>query len=289
MVESGGMAAVGDPRGYYRTLGLDRTASADDIRAAFRLRAKELHPDRAGEAGDREAFRRLREAYEALRDPQQRLRYDTDSLAGDRMHATAAGERPAPGADAAWRVVERLGQLPLAPLAGALAIVACLALVGWVLAWQRGGALADAGRVIGGLRQELEGVVRNQPAAPLYRAELRFPRGTAELDTAMRSRLESTTAALQRRIAALPEGSRWQIAVDGLIDRAADERGLLVDAWERTLLRVGVTAQYLVGHGIPADRVAVRFYAGATPPHSPAGGEATVLTLLCCTEADRAP
>ena len=131
--------------------------------------------------------------------------------------------------------------------------------------------------------------MRNQPAAPLYRAELRFPRGTAELDTAMRSRLESTTAALQRRIAALPEGSRWQIAVDGLIDRAADERGLLVDAWERTLLRVGVTAQYLVGHGIPADRVAVRFYAGATPPHSPAGGEATVLTLLCCTEADRAP
>ena len=101
------MAAVGDPRGYYQALGVDRTASAEDIRTAFRLRAKELHPDRAGETGDREAFRQLREAYEALRDPQQRLRYDTESLAGDRGR-TAAAETGSPGADAVWRLVERL-------------------------------------------------------------------------------------------------------------------------------------------------------------------------------------
>jgi hypothetical protein len=105
----------------------------------------------------------------------------------------------------------------------------------------------------------------------------------------MRARLGSATAALRREIAALPAGSRWQVAVDGLIDRAADQRGLLVDAWERTLLRVGVTAQYLVGDGIPAERVAVRFFAGATAPRSAARGEAIVLGLLCCGEAENAP
>ena len=74
--------AVGDPRGYYRALGVDRTASAEDIRTAFRLRAKELHPDRAGETGDREAFRRLREAYEALQ-----ACYETDGSASQARRA----------------------------------------------------------------------------------------------------------------------------------------------------------------------------------------------------------
>ncbi|MGE3290468.1 MAG: DnaJ domain-containing protein [Geminicoccaceae bacterium] len=282
------MAAVGDPRGYYQALGVDRTASAEDIRTAFRLRAKELHPDRAGETGDREAFRRLREAYEALRDPQQRLRYDTESLAGDRGQAAAA-ETGSPGADAVWRLVERLARLPRLPMLAALAGLACLALIGWALAVHRGGALADAEREIAELRQGLDAAVRSRPAGPLLEVELRFPRGTTELDAAMQGRLRAATAALQRQIAALPAGSRWQVAVDGLIDRAADQRGLLVDAWERTLLRVGVTAQYLVGHGIPADRVAVRFQAGDVSRRAPSRGEAIVLTLSCCADPDQPP
>lgn len=282
------MAAVGDPRGFYQALGVDRTASAEDIRTAFRLRAKELHPDRAGETGDREAFRRLREAYEALRDPQQRLRYDTDSLAGDRAQGAAA-ETAASGTDTAWRLVERLAQMPLLPLVAGLAVATCLALIGWVLALQRGHALADAGRDIAGLRQELAAAARAEPAAPLLEVELRFPRGTAELDAAMWTRLEAATAALKRQIAVLPAGSRWQVAVDGLIERAADQRGLLVDAWERTLLRVGVTAQYLVGHGIPADQVAVRFQAGDVMRQTTPRGEAIVLSLTCCAEAGTAP
>src|SRR6476646_10129411 len=93
MAESVGMAAVGDPRGYYRALGVDRTASAQDIKAAFRLRAKDLHPDRGAPEGEREAFRLLLEAYESLRDPQQRMRYDAAGLAGER-------QSPGPGAEA---------------------------------------------------------------------------------------------------------------------------------------------------------------------------------------------
>jgi hypothetical protein len=43
------------------TLGLDRSATEDDVREAFRARSKELHPDHSG---DPAAFRRLRDAYE---------------------------------------------------------------------------------------------------------------------------------------------------------------------------------------------------------------------------------
>ena len=89
------MAVAGDPRGYYRALGVDRTASADDIKAAFRQRAKNLHPDQGGGGADKEAFRCLLEAYEALRDPQQRLRYDTESLAADRSWSSADADATA--------------------------------------------------------------------------------------------------------------------------------------------------------------------------------------------------
>ena len=78
------MALAGDPRGYYRALGVERTASADDIKAAFRRLAKSLHPDQGGGGADQETFRRLVEAYEALRDPQLRLRYDSESLQAER-------------------------------------------------------------------------------------------------------------------------------------------------------------------------------------------------------------
>ena len=90
------MAVAGDPRGYYQVLGVERTASADDIKTAFRHRAKSLHPDQGGGGADKEAFRRLLEAYEALRDPQQRLRYDTESLAADRSWSSARCRRELP-------------------------------------------------------------------------------------------------------------------------------------------------------------------------------------------------
>jgi hypothetical protein len=62
-------------------LGVPRTATAEEIRLAFRARAMESHPDQGASAGNGETFRLIREAYEVLRDPRRRMAYDASSHA----------------------------------------------------------------------------------------------------------------------------------------------------------------------------------------------------------------
>ncbi|WP_142848899.1 DnaJ domain-containing protein [Telmatospirillum sp. J64-1] len=69
------MSGFYDPKGYYAVLGLTPKARPEEIQAAYRRRAKELHPDRR-DGGDAEAFTRLGEAYTVLRDPKSRAQYD---------------------------------------------------------------------------------------------------------------------------------------------------------------------------------------------------------------------
>lgn len=66
-------------RDYYDILGLGKNASADEIKKAFRKAAIEHHPDRGG---DEAKFKELNEAYEVLKDPSKRQRYDTFGHAG---------------------------------------------------------------------------------------------------------------------------------------------------------------------------------------------------------------
>lgn len=61
---------------YYTLLGVPRDATAEEIRRAYRLSARRFHPDRNPSPEATEQFIRIQEAYETLRDPKRRARYD---------------------------------------------------------------------------------------------------------------------------------------------------------------------------------------------------------------------
>lgn len=69
--------ATTNKRDYYEVLGIDKNASQDDIKKAYRKKAKECHPDLHPNDKEAEArFRELNEANEVLSDPDKRARYD---------------------------------------------------------------------------------------------------------------------------------------------------------------------------------------------------------------------
>jgi len=61
---------------YYRTLGLSKSASADEIKAAFRKLARQYHPDVCKEPGADLKFKEINEAYQVLGDPGKKAQYD---------------------------------------------------------------------------------------------------------------------------------------------------------------------------------------------------------------------
>ena len=67
-------------RDYYEILGVDKGASADEIKKAFRKEAIKHHPDKEG--GDESKFKEVNEAYEVLKDQSKRQRYDQFGHAG---------------------------------------------------------------------------------------------------------------------------------------------------------------------------------------------------------------
>ena len=65
---------------YYNILGLERNASEDEIKKAFRKKAQEYHPDKKG--GDEKKFKEVNEAYSVLKDKKKRAQYDQFGQAG---------------------------------------------------------------------------------------------------------------------------------------------------------------------------------------------------------------
>ena len=67
---------MADAKDYYAALGVAETASADDIKKAYRKLAMKYHPDRSQEPGAAEKFKAVNEAYQTLSDAKKRREYD---------------------------------------------------------------------------------------------------------------------------------------------------------------------------------------------------------------------
>jgi DnaJ-class molecular chaperone len=81
-------------RNYYIVLGIKADASQEQIKEAYRRKAKELHPDHYG--SDCKPFIEVQEAYEVLSDPDRREAYDRNIAGRHRPPVTAPGVRPQP-------------------------------------------------------------------------------------------------------------------------------------------------------------------------------------------------
>ena len=82
-------AAEGSDRDYYDVLGLQRVCEQDEVRKAYRTRAKVVHPDKLhrGDGGmEADEFRKITEAYAALSNPARRAEYDKGGKEGLRRY-----------------------------------------------------------------------------------------------------------------------------------------------------------------------------------------------------------
>jgi len=310
--------AKGDPRGYYRALGVPRTASAEEIRVAFRERAMASHPDRAGETADGETFRLIRDAYDVLRDPQRRMAYD--AAAADEPVTTAAREptvesgreqRAGRNGVAAPSARQKLDRL--LPLAAAGLVVALVVATGSL--WSAHRQLADQETVLAELYARLARLGEDQAdlrtryrslafldleravgrravpggtsAATAYLHEIAFPAGALDLVADQTNGLAQALIDIAGLVEALPPDADWLLVLEVQAARAAEAGQVAVDAWETALLRLATVLDHLLGQGLPAERIAIRFNAGFAPAgieQSSSAFDRVLIKLVCCAE-----
>ncbi len=88
---------------YYEILGVKKSASADDIRKAFRKLARKYHPDvNPGDKAAEEKFKSLSEANEVLSDPKKRKIYDQVGFYSDNIDAATAEAYARAGGGCGW-------------------------------------------------------------------------------------------------------------------------------------------------------------------------------------------
>src|SRR5690242_21761744 len=89
---------------YYETLGVPRTADAEEVRKAYRKLARKYHPDlNPGDKSSEDRFKNVQEAYDILSDPKKRQMYDQYGFYSENgfpgAGAPGGGQGPQPGMD----------------------------------------------------------------------------------------------------------------------------------------------------------------------------------------------
>ena len=87
---------MAEKRDYYEVLGVNKNASKDDIKSAYRKLAKKYHPDNK-ETGDEAKFKEIQEAYDILYDDQKRSAYDQFGHAAFEQAGSNPGANPFQG------------------------------------------------------------------------------------------------------------------------------------------------------------------------------------------------
>src|SRR6184192_4787209 len=87
---------------YYKTLGVPKNASTDDIKKAYRKLARQFHPDVNKKPDAEKKFKEINEAHEVLSDPEKRKRYDT---VGPEWEQFARGGGARPGGSGGFQYV----------------------------------------------------------------------------------------------------------------------------------------------------------------------------------------
>ncbi len=118
-----------DPQGFYERLDLDWNALPEAIHAAYRRKARLLHPDSPG-TGSAAGFMAVKEAYDVLADPLRRAAYDRAARSLDRLRSAVAPDTaeeihpaPPPPPPVTRTRGPRLADLPLAVWAGLVIVV----------------------------------------------------------------------------------------------------------------------------------------------------------------------
>jgi curved DNA-binding protein len=104
-----------DYKDYYQVLGVARGASPEEVQKAYRKLARKFHPDVSKEANAEARFKEIAEAYEVLKDPEKRSKYDRF---GQAWNARQVGGAPPPGFEEFQFDFGRMGGAGGAPFGG---------------------------------------------------------------------------------------------------------------------------------------------------------------------------